>query len=93
METGREFHDPGKLHLETRGLADGTIKFEPDDVVNQKVLPAYKIMLINRGRYYSAYQKHELAIEAFKQALVLDPNLTLAQEGLKDSLAKVRPAP
>src|SRR5262249_32613392 len=41
------FHDPGELHLQTRGLADGTLRFENDDVVKLKVLPAYTTMLIN----------------------------------------------
>ena len=29
----RDFHDPGELHLQTRGLIDGTHRFDPDDVV------------------------------------------------------------
>jgi tetratricopeptide (TPR) repeat protein len=93
LETERGFHDPGALQLQLRGLTDGTLNFESDDVVKQKVLPAYKAMLVNRGRYYSLFDKHELAIEAFQQALRLDPNLTAAQQGLNDSIAKLGGAP
>jgi hypothetical protein len=64
----REFHDPGELHLETRGLTDGTIAFEEDDVVNVKVIPAYKAMLENRGLYFSHFNRPERAGEAFARA-------------------------
>ena len=93
LENDRGFHELGELHLKTRGLTDGTLKFESDDVVNLKVLPVYKTMLVNRGRYFSFFHKHERAIEAFKQALVFDPDLALAQQGLNDSIAKLRAAP
>jgi hypothetical protein len=86
------FHDSPDLQLETRGLADGTVRFEKDDVVNLKILPAYTSMLINRGRYLAAFNQHGRAIIAFKEALTLDPNLAAAQEGLAESTAKL-PSP
>ena len=58
-----------------RGLADGTVRFAKDDVVNVKILPAYTRMLTNRGRYLALFNQHERAILAFKEALALDPNL------------------
>ena len=82
------FHEPGELAWQTRGLNDGTLKFEADDVVMNKVLPAYTTMLINRGRYLALFGQHERAIVAFKQALALNPNLDLARRGLNESLAK-----
>jgi hypothetical protein len=88
LRADRGFHDPGPLRLETRGLADGTIRFEPDDVVNLKVLPVYKTMLVNRGRYLAHFGQHVLAIEAFAQALALDPTFDLALEGMKQSMAE-----
>ena len=84
------FQDPGELQLQTRGLADGTVRFEMDDVVNLKVLPAYTTMLVNRGRYLALFDKHERAIEAFKQALALDPNLRIARQGLEESEERLR---
>ena len=84
------FHDPGPLHLETRGLADGTIRFEPDDVVSQKVLPVYKMMLVNRGRYLAHFGDHNGAIEAYTQALALDPHFDLALEGIAASQEQLK---
>src|SRR6266542_4048673 len=52
------FHDSPEVRLETRGLADGTVRFENDDVVNLKILPAYTSMLINRGRYLAVFNQH-----------------------------------
>ncbi|HEX8651636.1 MAG TPA: DUF2723 domain-containing protein [Pyrinomonadaceae bacterium] len=86
------FRDSPDVHLETRGLADGTLRFEANDVVNLKVLPVYKTMLINRGRYLAAYGQHERAVEVYKQALALDPNLDVARQGLNDSMNKLREA-
>ena len=83
------FHDSPDVRLETRGLADGTVRFEQDDVVNLKILSAYTSMLINRGRYLAAFNQHERAIIAFQEALALDPNLAAAREGLAQSTAKL----
>jgi hypothetical protein len=86
------FHDSPDVRLETRGLADGSVRFEKDDVVNLKILPAYTSMLINRGRYLAAFNQHRRAIIGFKEALTLDPNLAAAREGLAQSTAKL-PSP
>src|SRR5262249_54147974 len=71
----QSFHEPSDLPLQTRGLADGSVRFTKDDVINLKVLPAYTRMLTNRGRYLALFNQHERAIVAFKEALALDPNL------------------
>src|SRR5205823_9309726 len=81
------FHDSPDVQLETRGLADGSVRFEKDDVVNLKILPGYTSMLINRGRYLAAFNQAWRAIIAFKEALILDPNLAAAREGLAESRA------
>ena len=86
----RGLEDPGDLHLETRGLADGTLRFEKDDVVKVKVLPAYTNMLVNRGRYLALLKQHERAVAAFEQALALDPSLEVARQGLNESLTMLR---
>jgi hypothetical protein len=86
----QSFHDSPDSRLQTRGLADGTLRFEKDDVVNLKILPAYTSMLINRGRYLALFNQHERAIVAFKEALALDPSLAAAREGLAKSEAKLR---
>jgi hypothetical protein len=86
----QSFHDSPDLRLQTRGLADGTLRFEKDDVVNLKVLPVYTSMLINRGRYFAVFNQHERASAAFRRALALDPGLAPAQQGLAESTAKLR---
>jgi hypothetical protein len=86
----QSFHDLPDLRLETRGLADGTVRFEKDDVINLKVLPVYTSMLINRGRYLALFNQHERASAAFRQALALNPGLAPAQQGLAESVAKLR---
>ena len=66
LATDKSFHDSPDVRLETRGLADDTVRFEQDDVVNLKILSAYTSMLINRGRYLAAFNQHERAAAAFK---------------------------
>ena len=88
----RTFHDPAEPPLVTRGLADGTLRFEPDDVVRLKVFPVYVSMLYNRGRYLSLFGHHASAVEAFKQALALDPSFAPAQTALAGSLNALRNA-
>ena len=34
LASDQSFHDSPDPHLETRGLADGTVRFEKDDVIN-----------------------------------------------------------
>ena len=89
LATARSLHDLRDSHLEMRGLADGTMRFEKDDVINGKILPAYSRMLTNRGRYLALFNQHERAIIAFKEALALDPNLAEAWKGLSESEAKL----
>ncbi len=86
----QSFHDSPNPQLKTRGLADATVRFENDDVINVKILPVYTSMLINRGRYLGLFNQHERAIIAFREALALDPGLAAAREGLAESAAKLR---
>src|SRR6185312_9064408 len=78
----QDFGTAAKPELTIRGLNDGSFKFTPDDVVTMKVLPAYTIMMINRGRYLEVLGKTPEALEAYRAALALDPNSTLAQQAL-----------
>jgi hypothetical protein len=90
LASDQTFHDSPDPRLQTRGLADGTVRFEKDDVINVKVLPAYTSMLVNRGRYLALFNQHERAIVAFKEALALNPGLMTARQGLAESTAKTR---
>jgi tetratricopeptide (TPR) repeat protein len=93
IATDRDFRPPDDSRLTTRGLTDGTISFDDDDVVMLKVLPVYMNMLYNRGRYLAAYGRHEQAIEAFKKSLELSPKFALAQTALNESLSAIRRTP
>jgi tetratricopeptide (TPR) repeat protein len=90
VTTDREFRQPADPHLIMRGLADGTIKFDDDDVVTLKVLPVYVTMSYNRGRYLAANGRHEQAIEAYRQSLALNPRFSLAQQAVNESLNAMR---
>jgi tetratricopeptide (TPR) repeat protein len=76
--------------ISTRGLTDGTLKFDDDDVVRKKVFPVYLTMLTNRGRFLAIQNQHEKAIEYFRQALTLDANYTPAKTLLNTSLDAIR---
>jgi hypothetical protein len=90
LASDQSFHEPADSNLQMRGLVDGTVRFEKDDVINGKILPAYSRMLTNRGRYLALFNQHERAVDAFKEALALDPNLAEARKGLAESEAKLR---
>jgi tetratricopeptide (TPR) repeat protein len=90
LATDQSFHERPEPRLQMRGLADGTLRFSKDDVVNLKVLPAYTRMLTNRGKYLALFNQHERAILAFKEALALDPNVAEAWRGLAEGEAKLR---
>jgi hypothetical protein len=90
LATDQTFHDSPDPHLETRGLTDGMVRFDDNDVVKLKVLPAYTRMLTNRGRYLALFNQHGRAMAAFKEALALDPTFSSAQTGLAESSAKLR---
>lgn len=89
LMTDQSFYDSPDPHLRLRGLADGTVRFAKDDVVNVKILPAYTRMLTNRGKYLALFNQHQRAIIAYKEALALDPSLSPAQQGLAESTAKI----
>ncbi|HUI24954.1 MAG TPA: DUF2723 domain-containing protein [Candidatus Kryptonia bacterium] len=88
----RGFHEPAEPRLETRGLVDGTVRFEADDVVRLKVFPVYVNMLFNRGRYLALNHLHTRAIRAFRQSLAFDPTFPLALRALHESEMALRNA-
>ncbi|HET7436060.1 MAG TPA: DUF2723 domain-containing protein [Thermoanaerobaculia bacterium] len=75
--------------LELRGLADGTVRYEPDDVVVTEVIPSYRSGFYLLGRYLGVTGKYDEAEAAYKQALVLDPeNPNIARELQQLELAR-----
>ncbi len=85
----RAEHELAETQLRMRGLADGTLRFDVDDVVTLKVLPVYVSMAYNRGRYLGAHGHPHRAVESFKEALRLDPAFPPAQRALADALRSV----
>ena len=73
-----DFHDPGELRLQTRGLIDGAIRFAEGDPVKVKVLPVYKAMMQSRGQYLATFNQQERAAAAFEESRRFDPNLASA---------------
>jgi hypothetical protein len=90
FSTNREFRDPARPALAMRGLADHTLRFEDDDVVRLKVLPVYLGMMVNRGRYLMAHGRREQAVEAFNEALQIDPEFEPARLSL-DQIPQAAP--
>jgi hypothetical protein len=89
LAADQSFHELPELHLQMRGLADGTVRFQKNDVINTKILSAYTRMFTNRGRYLALGNQHERAVVAFQKALTLDPDLAEARKGLAKSDAKL----
>ena len=83
VEKGSPFIAPPPIS--TRGLNDGTLTFDYDDVAKRAVVPAYLNMLTNTGLYLVANSKDEQAARYFQQALAIDPSYELAKRGLAAS--------
>jgi hypothetical protein len=84
---------PDTAPLRMRGLFDGSIRFEPDDVVAVKVRPVYLAMIASRGAYLEAAGDHAAAAAAFEQAVNLDPRFAPARDALARNRRAMRSAP
>ena len=82
LSSDRTFREPHRAALRMRGLFDGTVPIEGDDVVSLKVRPVYLTMVTSRGLYMAAHGRLEQAREAFREALALDPGFEPARQGL-----------
>ena len=75
--------DPGPPPtLAPRGLFDGTLALEPDDVAVVKVRPVYVSMMANRGQVLRAHGDRAGAEQAYRQALSWDPAFAPARASL-----------
>jgi tetratricopeptide (TPR) repeat protein len=75
--------DPGPPPaLAPRGLFDGTLALEPDDVAALKVRPVYVSMMANRGQILRARGDRAAAEAAYRQALSWDPTFAPARASL-----------
>lgn len=73
--------------INTRGLNDGTIVYDDDDIVRRSVIPTYINMLTRTGLYLQSRGMRDRAVTYLQQALSLDPGYDPAQKGLALSQA------
>jgi hypothetical protein len=67
--------------LQTRGVADGTVQYEDDDVVPTEIVPGYRTMFLITARYLAIEKKFDEALPAYRAAMALDPaNLSIERE-------------
>jgi len=83
---------PAAVPLEMRGLFDGSLRFEPDDVVSVKVKPVYLGMIGARGVYLAALGDRAGAQAELERTLALDPGFAPARAAL-DRLRAMPPVP
>jgi len=82
---------PAAVPLEMRGLFDGSLRFEPDDVVSVKVKPVYLGMIGARGAYLAVMGDRAGAQAELERTLALDPGFAPARAAL-DRLRTMGPA-
>jgi hypothetical protein len=82
LSSDRTFREPHRGALRMRGLFDGTVPIEGDDVVSLKVRPVYLTMVTSRGLYLAGHGRLEQAREAFREVLALDAGFEPARQGL-----------
>src|SRR5260370_396832 len=70
---GHAFRDVRYTPLQTRGVADGTIRYDDDDVVPTEIVPAYRAIFVITGRYPAIEKKFDEALLAYRAANAIDP--------------------
>lgn len=70
---GHAFRDVHYTPLQTRGVADGTIRYDDDDVVPTEIVPGYRAILVMTGRYLAIEKKFDEALLAYRAANAIDP--------------------
>jgi MFS family permease len=71
---GHAFRDLKPAPILTRGLLDGTVHYEADDVVPTEILPKYRAAFLMRARYFVLLRRLPEALADYRQALALDPD-------------------
>jgi transmembrane protein TMEM260 (protein O-mannosyltransferase) len=79
--------------LATARLSRARARFEPDDVVQVKVVPTYAGMFAARGRYLAGHGRHRQALAAFDRALALRPGMAHILQARAASLAALGASP
>jgi hypothetical protein len=80
---GHAFRDVHFSKLETRGVADGSISYDQDDVVPLEIVPAYRAIYVMTGRYLAVLKKYDEALLAYKAASEIDPSNSSVERELR----------
>jgi hypothetical protein len=80
---GHAFRDVRFQPLETRGVADGSIAYEDDDVVPTEIAPAYRAMYVMAGRYLAILKKYPEALRAYDAAMKIDPTNSATEREMR----------
>jgi hypothetical protein len=83
----RGFHKAELPQLKMRGLIDRSPAINEDQVVRQKVIPVYAIMLVNCGRAFAAQGDPGRAMEAYRQAWEIDSSLVVERNLLPPGIS------
>ncbi len=78
------------LHLVTRGVGDGTITYDSDDVIATEILPIYKNAYAMRARYLAIQKDYAAAVAEYDKAIALDPDDSSLQRERNMVLSYVR---
>jgi tetratricopeptide (TPR) repeat protein len=78
---GQQIRPMVPVALQMRGLNDGTLAYESDDVVVNEIVPAYRASLVRQARYLAVARRYDEAVAEYRKALELDPrNPTIERE-------------
>jgi hypothetical protein len=92
LKPGRQPRDITLTPLELRGVYDGTVRYEPDDVELTEVLPAYRNVVLIRARSLALTRKFDAAVAEYETARTLDPeNQQIVRELQRVQMAKDQP--
>jgi len=69
--------------LQTRGVSDGTIEYEDDDVVPTEIAPAYRTPYLMAARYLAIARRFDEALPAYRAALALDPTNSMIEREMR----------
>ena len=81
LVSGHAIRDVRRTPILTRGLIDGTVRYDDDEVVPNELVPTYRAAFLSRARYLAVTRHFQDAIADYQQALAFDPeNRMLEQE-------------
>lgn len=78
---GHSIREVRPVPIVTRGLIDGTVRYDDDEVVPNELIPTYAAAFLTRGRYLAVTRHLKEALADYQQAAAFDPeNHMLEQE-------------